>query len=156
MARKPKYDPDSILNNIPALLDEEDKLLDKMDQYKALERVMPILERLNKGQISPKKAMELAGPLLTEQAFKFAFGDNIAQKIQADMVRHILAINGIQPAQKIEVTKVDADTPRESILSIIRGLTKEAREQGIEIVEDIEDVEYSKEADEGKDTAEES
>lgn len=131
-------DKKEFLQNSVQIAKEEDLMLEAIDTHRTLVDALPILQNLKARRISVKKAIELAGPLLTQELFKLAFGAGTSQKVRADVVKHMLAITGVQPAQKVEITKVDADMPRESIMAVIRGTAKSVKDSGIEIVEDIE------------------
>lgn len=116
----------------------EDQIISAIDFQNSFNQALPILKKLHDKKISIKKAMELAGPLAVGEFFKLALGTATSERVKADLLKHMLAIAGVQPSQRIEVARVDADTPREALIAIIEGAAKEVKDLGVELVEDVE------------------
>lgn len=119
--------------------DYEDRMLSMLDQKNALLKLAPILKRLDKGTLDVQGAIDELAPNILIEQMKILYSTDTADKVKLDAIKHLLGVAGYSPSQKHEISRVDPSTPRESILSILRGSTKDWAQADIEIVDDSEE-----------------
>jgi hypothetical protein len=116
----------------------EDAMVNALDELEALKRVMPIVAKIAKKKIPLEQAFkEVSGDAFI-MLLKLAFSEENS-KVQADVLKHIMALAGFNPAQKHEISKVDPDTPKEALINLIAGAQKDLAAENIEIVDDRDD-----------------
>lgn len=114
---------------------QEEQVVNALDEMSALKRVMPTVLKLMKKKISLDQAIREVSPDAFMMLLKLAFSqDN--PKVQSDVLRHLLALGGYNPAQKHEISRVDPNMPKEALLNLIAGAHKDLATENIEIVDD--------------------
>lgn len=115
----------------------EVRLVELVDNVKALRKFVPKLDEYLAGKIPADVAFASLGPAALQTLARImAYGES--EKNQMDAAKHLLGLAGYTPSQKHEISRVDANTPKEALVSLILGNKKTLEASGIEIVEDDE------------------
>lgn len=113
----------------------EDDMIAAIDFRKEIVRMRPILEKLLDDKFDPTaffgQVSKFAAAELTSMAFT---GEK--EKNRLDALKHLLALGGHTATQKHEISRVDPNTEKEALISIVRGAKKDLLAEGIEIVDD--------------------
>lgn len=113
----------------------EDKMIDLIDLKRELRYLAPIYEKLSKGQIDVQGAINKSSKIAWAKVMQLLLFSN-SEKVQADVAKHMLALAGHSPTQKIELGRIDPETPKQALIAEITGATKELKDEGIEVVDD--------------------
>ncbi len=117
----------------------EHRLVELVDTVSALRKAVPKLQDYLDGKVTAETAFSALGPAaLYELARVMAHGES--EKNKMDAAKHILGLAGFTPSQKHEISRVDANTPKEALVSLIMGNKKALDAAGIEVIEDDEDT----------------
>lgn len=112
--------------------------MELVDNVSALRKAVPKLDAYLEGKIPADVAFAALGPAAIQTLTKImAYGES--EKNQMDAAKHILALAGFTPSQKHEISRVDANTPKEALVSLIMGNKKGLEAAGIEVVDDDDD-----------------
>jgi hypothetical protein len=118
----------------------EHRLAASLDIKLNVEKLIPILERLDCGKIDVRGLFDAVSNEAALSLLKIALdGDN--EKNKLDATKHLLALAGHNPAQKHEISRLDPNTPKEALLAMISGSKKDLEKAGIELVDDRDDAE---------------
>jgi hypothetical protein len=113
----------------------EDQMIDLIDLKRELRYLAPIYEKLSKGQIDVQGAINKSSKIAWAKVMQLLLFSN-SEKVQADVAKHMLALAGHSPTQKIELGRIDPETPKQALIAEITGATKELKDEGIEVVDD--------------------
>jgi hypothetical protein len=116
-------------------LDVEDTVAEFLDTKRDLKDLYPILKKLTQGQIDVNTALQMTSPMAFMQAIKLMLLSQ-SDKVKSDLAKHLLALSGHTPTQKVELGRIDTDTPKQALLAMIKGSEKNLLEEGIEIIDD--------------------
>ncbi len=116
----------------------EDSMIEMIDDKAMLKRLAPILHKLDQGKMDVTTAIQKASKLAFMKGLKMMMLSS-SDKVVADLAKHFLALAGHTPTQKLELGRIDPDTPREALMSMISGSTKDLKDEGIEVIDDRQD-----------------
>ena len=116
----------------------EDAFIDAYDSKRQFDKLMPILEKLNKGQLDVSGMFGETSAHAAVELLRIALAGD-SERNRLDAVKHLLALGGHNPSQKHEISRVDPDTPKAAILSMLEGMKKDLAEAGVEVIDDRED-----------------
>lgn len=104
------------------------------------EKIAGILEKLESGKLDAQGLFEGVSNQVAVNLLQIAVsGDN--EKNRLDATKHLLALAGHNPAQKHQFERIDPNTPKEALISMIAGSKKDLSQSGIEIIDDRDDDE---------------
>lgn len=116
----------------------EDNMIEAIDFRRGLERLQPILEKLVEDKFDPTSFFGAVSKFAAAELASVAFTGE-KEKNRLDALKHLLALGGHTATQKHEISRVDPNTEKEALISIVRGARKDLLAEGIEIVDDSED-----------------
>lgn len=116
----------------------EDMMIDLIDNKAALKKILPILERLDAGKMDVTTALQKASKLAFAEGLKLLFLSQ-SDKVKADLAKHFLALAGHTPTQKLELGRMDPETPKSALLAQLAGSKKDLEQAGIEVIDDRSD-----------------
>lgn len=116
----------------------EDTMIDMIDDKAMLKRLAPIIHKLDEGKMDVTTAIQKASKLAFMKGLRMMMMSS-SDKVVADLAKHFLALAGHTPTQKIELGRIDPETPREALVSMISGASKDLKEEGIEVIDDRQD-----------------
>lgn len=119
---------------------QEEEMVDALDDLKALKRLGPLALKLQKKKMSVDQAIKEVSNDSFLMLMKLAFTQG-NPKVQADVLKHMLALAGFNPAQKHQVERVDTNATREQLLAIIAGAEGDLKKENIRIIDDRLDSE---------------
>ena len=118
--------------------ENEDKLITMIDYKDQFDGMKPIIDKLLSDKFNPTTFFGSVSKYMAAQLTSMALTGE-KEKNRLDALKHCLALAGHTATQKHEIARVDADTERSQLMSIVRGASKELEAQGIEIVDDSKD-----------------
>lgn len=116
----------------------EDDMIAAIDFRKEIQGLKPILEKLVQDKYDPASFFSEVSKYAAAQLASVAFTGE-KEKNRLDAIKHILALGGHNPTHKHEVSRLDPETPKSALMSIVRGSMKDLQAEGIEIVDDSKD-----------------
>jgi hypothetical protein len=119
---------------------QEEDLVGAIDDLRAIQRLAPTILKLTKRKISLEQAMRETAPEALLMLMKLAFSEG-SDKVKADVLKHMLALAGHSPAQKHQIERVDPNTPKDSLIAMIAGASKDLEKEGFEVDDDRDDEE---------------
>lgn len=116
---------------------KEEELVSAIDDLRALRSLAPMAIKLLAGKLSVAQALNKVGPESLVTLMKLAFSESTSEKVRADVLKHMLALNGHSPTQKHQIERlVDENTSKEALLAIISGAAKDLKSSGLELIDD--------------------
>jgi hypothetical protein len=113
----------------------EQRMIRALDMKMHADKLVGILEKLDSGKLDVHGLFEGVSNQAAINLLSIAIGgDN--ERNRLDATKHLLALAGHNPAQKHQIERVDPNTPKEALLSMIAGSKKDLDRSGIEIVDD--------------------
>jgi len=116
----------------------EDNIIDAIDFRREFSQMKNILEKLAVDKTDPLTFCSEMSKFALMQLSSIAFTGE-KEKNRLDAQKHLLALAGLNPTQKHEVSRLDPETPKSALMSIVRGSMKDLEAEGIEIVDDSKD-----------------
>lgn len=117
----------------------EDKMIAMIDYKDEVEKLAPLLTKLQDDKLDPQSFLEASMKYALKQLVSIGLTGE-KEKNRLDAVKHWLGVAGMSPTQKHEVSRgVDVNTEKEAMASIIRGAAKDLKKHGIEIIDDTAD-----------------
>lgn len=116
----------------------EDMMLSWIDQKRDVEKLIKLVESLQSGKQDVVGALQGLAPMALIELASILTDPKESSKVKIEAAKDVLDRAGFGKVQKHAVAAVDASTPREAILALISGKSKE-----IEIVDDDDDSEDS-------------
>lgn len=117
---------------------KEDSLIEAIDLRRDIAKLVPFLEKLDKGALDVRGFVDGISPQLLKQMLLVAFNGE-SEKNRLDSLKHLLGIAGHSPTQKHEIGRLDPETPKQALISMLRGAKRDLQDEGIEVVEDDSD-----------------
>lgn len=114
---------------------QEYEMVKMLDLQKEYHKILPILKRLDSGHLDVSGLFGEVSNSAALQLLNIALNGE-SEKNRLDAVKHLLALGGHSPAQKHEISRVDPNTPKEAILSLIAGMKGDLEREGLEVVDD--------------------
>jgi hypothetical protein len=116
----------------------EDMMLSWIDQKRDVEKLIKLVESLQSGKQDVMGALQDLAPEMLIELASIATDPKEASKIRLAAVTDWLDRAGFGKVNKHAIGPIDANTPRQAIMALIAGKSKE-----IEIVDDEDDTEDS-------------
>jgi hypothetical protein len=116
----------------------EDDMIAAIDFRKDIAKMRPLLEKLVSDKFDPTSFFSSVSKFAAAELASVAFTGE-KEKNRLDALKHLLALGGHTATQKHEISRVDPNTEKEALMSIVRGAQKDLLAEGIEIVDDSED-----------------
>jgi len=116
----------------------EDDMIAAIDFRKDVAKMRPLLEKLVSDKFDPTSFFSSVSKFAAAELASVAFTGE-KEKNRLDALKHLLALGGHTATQKHEISRVDPNTEKEALMSIVRGAQKDLLAEGIEIVDDSED-----------------
>jgi hypothetical protein len=116
----------------------EDDMIAAIDFRKDVVKLKPILEKLVEDKFDPTSFFSAVSKFAAAELASVAFTGE-KEKNRLDALKHLLALGGHTATQKHEISRIDPNTEKEALMSIVRGAQKDLLAEGIEIVDDSED-----------------
>lgn len=107
-----------------------------IDMRRQLEKIAPILEKLEKGLIDLPQAFQQTSGMAFMRLLEFITNRDTSEKVAADASKHLLALAGFTAIQKHAIATVDAGQSKDALLALIAGSKDALLEEGIEIEDD--------------------
>lgn len=117
---------------------KEEWLVEAMDNKGKLLKLADIFEKLSQNKIDIVTAFGSVSPAMFLEMTQIAVSGE-SEKNRLDAAKHLLALAGHTPTQRHEIGRLDPNTPKEALISLIAGAKKDLGDVGIEIVDDDED-----------------
>ena len=115
---------------------QEEMVINAIDDLRAMRRLAPLILKMQSGKMSVEKALKTVSPDALSMLLMMAFSKETSDKVQADVLKHILALSGHSATQKHQIERIDPNVPREALMAMIAGSKDELKKEGIEIVDD--------------------
>lgn len=106
-----------------------------IDSKRRLEKLAELLYKLDEGLIDVGGFASGVSKETIKNLLEIAL-EGESEKNRLDATKHLLGLAGHTVAQKHEVSRVDPNTPKESLIAMIKGSDKDLAKAGIEIVDD--------------------
>ena len=116
---------------------KEDSMIDAIDMRRNMQRLVPLLDKFGEGRLDIQGFLSGVSGHLLRELLVIAFSAE-SEKNKLDALKHLLGIAGHSPTQKHAIERLDPATPKEALLSMIRGSKRDLEDEGIEVVEDDE------------------
>lgn len=120
------------------LAQQEDAMIAAVDFRTDMHRLKPLLEKLVEEKFDPGSFFGAVSKFAAAELASVAFTGE-KEKNRLDALKHLLALGGHNATQKHEISRIDSNTEKEALMSIVRGAKKDLLAEGIEIVDDTED-----------------
>jgi len=116
---------------------KEDAMIDAIDMLDELKKVAKMMEDLRNNKTDVQNFFQGIAPEAAIELVKIMNDPTAQAKIRLEAAKDLLNRAGYAPVNKHAVASFDADTPREAIMSYIKGAEKDIPE--LEIIEDDEE-----------------
>lgn len=113
---------------------QEEKMIEAIDDLRAMKRLAPTVLKLLSGKIPLERAIKESSNETFLMLMKMAFTEG-NPKVKSNILMHMLALAGYSATQKHQIERVDPDTPRDALLSIIAGAREDLIKEGIEMAD---------------------
>jgi len=113
---------------------QEESMIEAIDDLRAMKRLAPTVMKLLKKKIPLDQAIKETSSETFLMLMKMAFTEG-NPKVKSNVLMHMLSLAGYSATQKNQIERVDSDTPREALLSMIAGAKDDLSKEGIEVVD---------------------
>ena len=113
----------------------EDAMIAALDLKADVELVADAIRKLRRQKLTPEGvARALAGTSIVELTRIMMRGES--DKTRLDATKHMLALGGLSPTQKHEISRADPEMPKQQLIAQIMGARKDLKAAGIEVMDD--------------------
>jgi len=123
---------------------KESYMLEALDDLGVLRKHADYIDKLRRGMINPQQYLEGVSPEAAIQMTSMALNPETSEKVRLAALQDILDRAGYSKVQKHAIASVDANQPKEQLLSMLEGLNRKSK-----IIE-IEDDEPGQDQDQKK------
>ncbi len=113
---------------------QEEKMIEAIDDLRAMKRLAPTVMKLLKKKIPLDQAIKETSSETFLMLMKMAFTEG-NPKVKSNVLMHMLSLAGYSATQKHQIERIDPDSPREALLSMIAGAKDDLSKEGIEVVD---------------------
>jgi hypothetical protein len=112
----------------------ENNLVNSLDCWRDIQKMTKLLTQMDKGEIDLQSFFQGFSTEAAKTLILTAIsGEN--EKNQLEAAKHLLALSGHAPSQKLQVERIDPDTPKQALISMLMGSRDALADEGI-IIED--------------------